>query len=321
MSTTNELHVVLGGNGGIGHAVVRELVAQGKRVRAVNRSGRISELPASVEVVAADLLDLGEARRASQGANVIYHCAGLPYDRWAKDFPPMMENVIEATHEAGAKLVFADNCYMYAPTALPITENLPYAPTTSKGRVRKHLAEMLMNAYTKGKVRATIGRATGFYGPGVRVSTMGEQFFPGILAGKGGQWLGPLDLPHAMTFVDDFARGLITLAQDDAALGQVWHMPTAEPLTGRQYITLICELAGVPVKASAVPSLILQVMGIFNPTLRELVEMLYEFKEPYLMDGSKYLRAFGGAPTPHRDALEKTVAWYRQQVPQMAHTR
>ena len=42
------------------------------------------------------------------------------------------------------------------------------------------------------------------------------------------------------------------------------------------------------------------------------MELLYEFNEPYLIDGSKYSRAFGGIPTPHHEALHRTVAWYRQ---------
>ncbi len=56
------LHVVLGARGGIGGAVVRELVGQGRRVRAVTRTGDagVSETPlppASYEDWACDLTD------------------------------------------------------------------------------------------------------------------------------------------------------------------------------------------------------------------------------------------------------------------------
>ncbi len=145
-----------------------------------------------------------------------------------------------------------------------MTETMPYAPVTKKGRVRKDLAEKALAAHKKGMARITIGRATSFYGPHVTVSTMGEQFFPTLLAGKSTNWLGPLDLPHAMTFVDDFAAGLLTLGTHENALGQVWHIPAAEPLTGRQYIELASELAGVPSKPAVAPQLLLQALGIFN---------------------------------------------------------
>ena len=39
MTAANELHIVIGASGGTGGAIVRELVARGKRVRGVNRSG------------------------------------------------------------------------------------------------------------------------------------------------------------------------------------------------------------------------------------------------------------------------------------------
>lgn len=324
MTQSSELHVVLGSAGGVGRPLVRHLAAQGKRVRAVNRSGRsagLEEVGSAVEFVAADLLRREDTLAACRDAAVIYHCAGTPYERWAQDLPIFMENVLAATRANGAVLVYADNCYMYAPTSQPMTESLPYAPVTKKGQVRKELAEKLLAAHEQGTIRATIGRATTFYGPEVRVSTMGDQFFPALIAGKSAIWLGPLDQPHAMTFVDDFAHGLLTLGTHEQALGQAWHIPAAPALTGQQYIDLASELAGVPSKPIIPPQIYLRFRGIFNPTICEIIEMLYEFKEPYLIDGNKYQRTFGGTPTPHREALRQTVAWYQQQAAGVAAAR
>jgi hypothetical protein len=44
--------------------------------------------------------------------------------------------------------------------------------------------------------------------------------------------------------------------------------------------------------------------------VRELSELIYEFEAPFVLDGSKYLRAFGGVPTPHREAIRATLGWY-----------
>jgi nucleoside-diphosphate-sugar epimerase len=169
-------------------------------------------------------------------------------------------------------------------------------------------------------VRAAIGRATDFYGPGVVTSTTDERFFTALLAGKRVEWLGALDQPHAMTVVDDFARVLITVGSRDEALGQVWHAPEAEPLTGRWYIALAAESAGVAARPMALSAALARVLGLFNPMLRELGELLYEFDAPYLVDGGKYQRAFGGTPTPRGVAMRRTVAWYRGRVPAPAHT-
>jgi nucleoside-diphosphate-sugar epimerase len=55
----------------------------------------------------------------------------------------------------------------------------------------------------------------------------------------------------------------------------------------------------------------LRAIGAFSPPIREMVEMQYEFTQPYLLDGAKFTRAFSFTPTPHRNALAETIAWFR----------
>lgn len=310
MPDTHDVHVVLGASGGVGGAVVRALVARGKRVRAVNRGGKI-DAPTGVEVIAGDASNPESARQVCHGAAVVYLCANPPYHLWAQDFPPLLDGAIAGTSAASAKLVFADNLYIYAPTSQPLTEDLPWAPATRKGQVRKQLDETLMAAHASGTVRAVIGRASDYYGPGGTNSTVGERFFGQLLAGRPVQWLGRMGAPHSLNYLDDFAHGLVTLGERDEALGQAWHIPAAEPLTGRQFITLAASVAGVPRRMAPVPPVMLRLAGLFSPLIRETVEMQYQFLQPYVMDGGKYTRAFGFTPTPHREALRETIAWFR----------
>ena len=44
------------------------------------------------------------------------------------------------------------------------------------------------------------------------------------------------------------------------------------------------------------------------------MEMLYEFNEPLLFDASKYSKAFDSLPTPHQEAMRRTVAWYQESA-------
>jgi hypothetical protein len=55
-------------------------------------------------------------------------------------------------------------------------------------------------------------------------------------------------------------------------------------------------------------------LGLFNPLMRELAEMAYEFDEPFVLDTTKYQSTFGAAGTPLADAVASTVAWYRDPV-------
>jgi nucleoside-diphosphate-sugar epimerase len=311
-SSSNDLHVVLGASGGVGSAVVRELTAQGKRVRGVTRSGQ-ADVPASVEMRAADTSNLDQARAVCQEAAVVYFCSNPPYNRWPQDFPPLLEGAIAGASAAGAKLIAAANLYIYAPTTEPLTEDLPWAPVTRKGKVRAAMDERLLAAHRSGQVRAAIGRASDFFGPAALNATVGgERFFNQLYGGKAVQWLGRLDVPHTFSYIDDFGRGLVTLAARDEALGQAWHIPAAEPLTGSAFLTLFFEEAGVQAKIARVPPMMLRMVGLFNPLAREVIEMAYEFEAPYIMDGAKFTRAFGGVPTPHREAIRQTVAWFKQ---------
>jgi nucleoside-diphosphate-sugar epimerase len=104
--------------------VVRELAARGLPVRAVTRRGA-SEATEGVEQLAADVGTADGARRACEGAAVVYHCAQPTYTKWPELFPPMTQAVIDGAAAAGAKLVFADNLYVYGPPDGPMTEDTP----------------------------------------------------------------------------------------------------------------------------------------------------------------------------------------------------
>ncbi|HEY1000163.1 MAG TPA: NAD-dependent epimerase, partial [Streptosporangiaceae bacterium] len=95
-----------------------------------------------------------------------------------------------------------------------------------------------------------------------------------------------------------------------------WHLPAAGPLTAQQFFDMIAEAAGqpVPVHASVASPTLLAVAGIFSPLLREMRETTYQFRAPFVIDASKFEAAFGHLePTEHRDAVQRTVAWYRSR--------
>jgi nucleoside-diphosphate-sugar epimerase len=312
MGSENELHVVFG-SGAVGLSVARILLAEGKRVRIVNRSGK-AQITGNVEIARGDAANAEQAREVCQGAHVVYHCAGAPYTDWPTLFPPIQRGVIAGAAAANARLVVAENLYMYGPVTGSLTEDLPYAARTRKGRVRAQMAEELMEAHNKGIVRATAGRASDFYGPFAREQGIfGDRILRPLLAGKKVQVIGNLDVPHTYTYVEDFARGLVLLGAHDEALGQAWHIPNAPTMSTREMLTLFFEEAGLPPKMGTIPDGMIKALGYVNPLLREVAEMLYEFREPFVVDSSKFVRTFGDIATPHRQAVSQTLSWFREQ--------
>jgi nucleoside-diphosphate-sugar epimerase len=306
-------HVVLGAAGGTGSAVVHELAARGSSVRAVTRGGT-ADAPEGVEQVAADVGTTEGARRACEGAAVVYHCAQPGYTKWPELFPPMTQAVIDGAAAAGAKLVFADNLYVYGPPDGPMTEETPQRARGKKGRTRIEMAAAVLGAHADGRLRSTIGRSSDYYGPRGTTSNVGENIMKPVVRGKRARWLGSLDQPHTLNYLEDIARALVTLGERDEADGQVWHLPAAEPLTGRQFLALAFEAAGHPAKVGAVPRPMIRIGGLFNRLVRELNETLYQFERPFILDASKFQRAFGPfEPTPHPEAVTRTVDWFRRR--------
>jgi nucleoside-diphosphate-sugar epimerase len=312
--TDNELHVVFG-TGPVGLAVMDELVSKGKRVRMVNRSGR-ADVAEGVEIVGGDAADPTFAREVSVGASVVYFALNPPYDKWPELFPPLQAGVLEGASSAGAKLVAVENLYMYGTTGgRPITEDLPYAPNTRKGTVRARMSEELIEAHKSGKVRVAVGRASDFFGPRALTSAAGEQVFGRAVAGKSAQVAGDPDQPHTYTYAPDIGRGLVILGEREEALGQAWHLPSPETVTTREFVEMIFEEVGKPARLQAAPKIALRALGLFNPALRETIEMLYEFEEPFVVDDSRFEREFGEQATPLREAIQRTVRWYREERP------
>lgn len=306
--TSSNLHVVVG-LGAVGRAVIDGLLERGLNVRAVARHA-VAGLPAGVELVEADLADPAASFKALAGSSVVYHAASAPYDQWPKLLPPLMGGVLQGAAASGARIVYADNLYAYGAVEGPLTEDLPYRAAGPNGRVRARLADQLMEADAAGHVRAVIGRASDYYGPRGRQSTAGERLFEPALAGKTAQVLGNPDLPHTFTYLPDFARALVTLGTHEGALGQIWHVPSAETLTTREFARLVYEAAGHPSRLGIMPPTLLAALALFSPMLRAVKEQQYQRDAPWIADHSKFARAFGADVTPHRDAIAATIAWY-----------
>jgi nucleoside-diphosphate-sugar epimerase len=305
------LHVVFG-TGQVGSALIAHLASLGVAVRAVSRA-RPPALPPGTDWRAADVADPEAATDAAKGASVVYQCINAPYNQWPELFPPLQRGVMAAAERTGALMVVLENLYGYGPTGgKPMTEDLPLAATTVKGRTRAAMTAELLAAADAGRVRVAIGRASDFFGAGVtQGSTLGERVFGNALAGRRADFIGNPDLPHTYSYVPDIAAGLAALGTGARAVGGVWHLPGPQTVTTRAFLDLVAGEVGHPVGIRPLSNLALRALGLVNPMLRELPEMSYQFDQPFILDTSKYETAFGTAGTPLAHAVAATVAWYR----------
>ena len=322
---STELHVIFG-TGPLGKSTARELLALGHRVRIINRSGKTNNLPSRVEVIKGDAYDQKFTRQVTSDATSVYQCAQPSYTQWVEKFPPLQASILEAAASNNAKLVIADNLYMYGePNGQPLLENHPYNAKTKKGKVRGDMAKAALEAHKAGQVRVVLVRGSDFFGP--EDHNQADLIFKPALQGKTINLLGKLDQPHTFTYTKDFGQALAIVGTVNAKLeaqtyGRAWHVPSNAPITQKQLMALVEQQLGKKIKFQAGGAFILAIMGLFNPTIKEVIEMLYEWNQPFIMDSSDFQKTFGMKPTPLEVAVKETLEWNRQQISvpgQLAH--
>lgn len=310
-TNTNELHVIFG-TGPVGRAIADELDQQGKAIRMINRSGR-KDIPQHIDVQSGEAKDHNFTRKAAEGASHVYFALNPAYHLWLEEFSPMQESVLQAAIANNARLIVMENLYMYGdPQGKPMTEDMPFNAHTRKGKLRAQMHQRLMQAHNAGEVQVVTGRASDFFGPGVLDSAMGERVFGFAQEGKKPQIVGAADVLHDQTYMKDIGKAMVLLALTDDAYGQAWHIPSPRTVSQKEFINIMGQTMGKDVGISVAPKLILRVMSLFDKTIREVYEMIYEFEHDFVMDTSKFERKFGDIATPLEDAIRETVDWYRQ---------
>jgi nucleoside-diphosphate-sugar epimerase len=194
-----------------------------------------------------------------------------------------------------------------------MTEQTPHKPVSKKGEIRARIAERLMEEYSSGRLLGMIARSADFYGPGAEKSGVPNVLIVDkLVSGKSPQWMVEVDKPHSLTYTMDCGKALPLLVADRGAYNQVWHLPTAHPpITMRRFIELTAGALSVEAKPSVLSGAMLGLAGLFDRTIRELPEMLYQNRYEYLFDSSKFEERFSFRPTPYERGVAETVKYHQ----------
>ncbi|MCS7059940.1 MAG: NAD-dependent epimerase/dehydratase family protein [Anaerolineae bacterium] len=315
----NELHVVFGATGALGSAIVRCLSRHNKPVLAVVRDEDKAQrvLPEDTEYSVADALDTDHVQYLCQGATAIYNCVHTRGENWFK----LTENLIAGAKAVGARLIYPSNIHVYGPLQRsPATEDHPRLATSKRGILRNSIEKMLADAHTRDGLQYVIPRLGGIYGPLVTDSFIAE-ITESAIQDKQAFWYGKLDVLFDLVYVDDAAMACVLLSSVPQEPGDdpVWHIPGCGPITGRRFIELTFQAAGHKPKMGVRSRLMLSALGMAVPAAKELVELLYEFETPTLMDGSKFTTAFPRFRyTPYEEGIPRMVEWFREYLAEQA---
>lgn len=307
---------LFGAAGAIGKSVADALRTKGEAYRVVGRDReRLVKTFGSdpkAEIVTWDPADAASVQAAARDVDTLIYLVGVPYNHFELHPVTMRQTLDGAIAEGVKRIVLIGTVYPYGvPVTEKVSEQHPRNPPTYKGKMRKEQEDLLLAAHASGKIQATVLRLPDFYGPGVESSFL-DGMFKAVANGKTADMVGPIDTPHEFVFVPDVGAVVLALADKPEAYGRWWNLAGAGVTTQRQMAEQAFALAGRKPKIRVVGKLGLRLIGLFQPIMKELVEMHYLQTTPVLMDDSALIGLLGDVhKTSYVEGVRLSVESYR----------
>jgi len=303
------MQTILGSGGAVANHLAIELKKYSSKIRLVSRQPK--KINETDEIFPADLTNKELVSKAVKGSEVVYLTAGLPYNIkiWQRDWPVIMQNVIEACVEHNVRLVFFDNVYAYSPDEVShMTENSQKNPSTRKGKVRADLLNMIFDAIKEKGLQALIARSADFYGKDVKTGFLNFGVIDKLKKGSKAMWQSDADKIHSLTYVPDAAKAVAILGNTLDAYNQEWHLPTSsQKWTGKDFINHIAQQLNAKPKYYLLNKTMISLLGIFSTTIRELKEMQYQNDRNYFFDSTKFDKRFSFTPTSYEEGIKESL--------------
>ncbi len=317
---------VTGGTGFLGKAIVDQLVADGRAVRALVRSHRAAEELGALgtEPVRGDVLDRATLESAFEGSDVVYHAAGANAFCLADPTPLFDVNVNGSRNVVLAAAAAGVRRLVYTSSAATLGEE----HGTVGSEESAHRGRFLSN-YERSKFeaeRAVLEAARGAELEVVCVNPASVQG-PGRTGGTArllldflnGKQKAAIDTRLSLVDVADCTRGHL-LAEASGKPGERYVLCGAS-LTVREALELLARITDLGEQPHFLPPRIALALSAGveaaarlrrrkPPVCREMVRTLLH---GHAYDGSKATRELGLAYTPIEDTLRRTVAWYVEQ--------
>jgi len=321
------LTLVTGASGLVGSNLVRELLARGRKVRALVREDTRGLDGLDVEQVQGDLLDPPSLERAFLGIDVVYHSAALisldsrDVDRLHETNVVGCGNAMDAALNSGvARLVHFSSIHAFSefPVDAPIDETRPFL-TRNEGIPYSHTKvggqNAVQNAIERG-LDAVVVNPTGIIGPyDFKLSPMGE-VIRDLATGR-----LPALIPGGYNFVD--VRDVVTSAISAETAGRTGecYILGGHFVTVKELAAVVEEVSGRPAPRLTCPMWLARFAAPFVETWGHMVGSRPKFTSASLqvlrsngkVDISKAARQLGHSPRPLRKTVADTLAWQREE--------
>jgi dihydroflavonol-4-reductase len=318
--------LVTGGTGFVGANLVRELLADGDRVRVLARAGgdRRALEGCDVEIVEGDLLDADSVRRAVAGMERVYHVAA-DYRLWCPDPSALFRanvdgtrHVLDAARAAGAaRIVYTSTVGALGipKDGRPGDETTPVSLADMVGpyKASKFVAEEVAREFAARGAPVVIVNPSAPVGPWDVKPTPTGQMIVDFLRGK---MVASLDTGLNIAHVRDVARGHI-LAAERGRIGERYVLGHAN-LSLLEIFRALARLTGLPAPRFRVPYALAWLAAAGMEGVARLtggapavpLTAVRMARKRMFFSADKAVRELGLPQTPAERALGDAVQWF-----------
>ncbi len=251
---------VTGGSGFIGDRLIRRLVSDGWRVRALARSDESAAAvtDAGAEPVRGELEDRAAIEAGAEGAELAFHCAHLGAWGSREDFERVnvegTRNVVEACTAAGVRRLVhtsSEAAVTGGEPLLSVDESAPLRPdSASLYCATKARAERIVRDANGTGIETVVVRPRFVWGRG------DGTILPGLLEAIGSgrfAWVGGGRQHTSTTHVDNVVEGLV-LAAERGEPGGVYFVTDGEPVVFREFVSDLVATQGTEAPSRSIPA-------------------------------------------------------------------
>ena len=271
---------VTGGSGFIGGRLIRRLVRDGVRVRALARSGGAAERvrEAGAEPVRGDLDDAAALRSGMAGADAVFHAAakvedwGDPKEFWRVNVLGT-RNAVQAARAAGVRRfvhVGTEAALMAGQPLVAVDESAPLQPRSPVlYSLTKAHAEIEVLTGAGDGLEAVVVRPRFVWGAGD--TTLLPQIAEQVRSGQWA-WVGGGTHRTATTHVDNTVEGLV-LAADRGRDRGVWFVTDGGSVVFRDFLSDLIRTQGLEPPDRSVPAAVAGAIAAACETLWRILPL------------------------------------------------
>lgn len=321
--------VITGATGHLGNVLVRKLVNMNKKVRALILPGEdIASLRGlEVEKVEGDVRDPDSLRKAFEGADIVYHCAGIISILPGQQKQLYKVNVLGTRNVVNMCLEIKVKRLVYTSSIHALSEP---APGIVFDESREFNPENVLGEYSKSKTLGTLEVIwgikkgldavilcpSGIIGPyDYRISEMGKLIVDFIK----GKVKACVDGAYDFVDVRDVAEGLI-LACDKGKKGECYIL-SGQQIRVQQLLKFLEEISGVKAPSFRLSRQVARVAGFFNVfycNLMKIKPLFTPFSIDVLASNSlvscqKAQVELGYSSRSIYESIKDTVQWFKQE--------